>query len=70
MTSPRTGFSAAWGAGPDGDDLALLRLLLGSVGDDDAAGGLLLFFQTLDDHAIVQGTQIHRYSCRFFSNLG
>ena len=29
-------------AGADGDDLAFLRLLLGGVGNDDAAGGLLL----------------------------
>ena len=28
-------------AGADGDDLAFLRLFLGGVGDDDAAGGLV-----------------------------
>ena len=31
----------------DGDDLALDRLLLGGVGDDDAALGLLFFFTRL-----------------------
>src|SRR5262245_37191631 len=31
-------------ARPDGDHFALLRLLLGGIGDDDAAGGLLLRF--------------------------
>ena len=50
------GFVAA--ARADGDDLALRRLLLGGVGDDDAAGGLLLGVDTLDDHAVVQGTEL------------
>ena len=44
-------------AGADGDDLALLRLLLGGVGNDDAALGLLLGIDALDDHAVVQGTE-------------
>ena len=42
----------------DGDDLALRRLLLGGVGNDDAALGLLLGIDTLDDHAVVQGTEL------------
>src|SRR5215470_4724837 len=37
-------------AGPNGDDLALHRLLLGSIGNDNAAGGLVLGFNALDDH--------------------
>src|SRR5690606_35759555 len=34
--------------------LALDRLLGGRVGDHDPAGGHLLFFHALDDHAVVQ----------------
>ena len=45
-------------AGADGDDLALRRLLLGGVGNDDAAGGLVLGVDALDDHAVVQGTEL------------
>jgi hypothetical protein len=40
-------------AGTDGDDLALAGLLLGGIGDDDAAGGLVLSLDTLDDNTIV-----------------
>ena len=47
------------GAGADGDDLAFLRLLLGGVGDDDAALGLFLAFEALDHDAVVQGTERH-----------
>src|SRR6266850_1756083 len=36
-------------AGPDRDHLALLRLLLGAVGNDDAAVLLLVLGQTLDE---------------------
>ena len=35
------------GAGADGDDLALHRLFLGGVGNDDAAGGLGVFLEPL-----------------------
>src|SRR6266851_4868089 len=38
----------------DGDDLGLLRLLLGGVGNDDATPDLLLLFDALDHHAVVQ----------------
>src|SRR5215471_13658780 len=41
-----------------GDDLAFLRLLLGSVGDDDAAGGLVVGLDAAHDHAVVQGTEL------------
>ena len=44
--------------GADGDDLALGGFFLGGVRDDDAAGGLLLGVDTLDDHAVVQGTEL------------
>src|SRR5947208_5566284 len=41
-------------ARPHGDDLALARLLLGGVGNDDAAGRLRLGIDALDDDAIVK----------------
>src|SRR5690554_4454299 len=41
-------------AGPDGDDLALLRLFLGGVGDVETAPHLLRFFEGLDDHPICE----------------
>src|SRR5262249_55362419 len=44
-------------AGADRDDLALLRLLPRGIGNDDAAGGLLLGFDAAHDHAVVQGTE-------------
>ena len=47
-------------AGADGDDLALLRLLLGGVGNDDAAGGLHLRIDTANDDTIVKRTKFHR----------
>src|SRR5215475_2161118 len=47
--------AAAW---TNGDDLAFLRLLLGGVGNDDAALGLLLGVDALHDHAVVQGTKL------------
>src|SRR6478736_280667 len=53
------------GAGADGDDLAFLRLLLGGVGDDDAAFGAFFAFDALDDDAVVQRTEVrcHWASC-------
>src|ERR1700744_4629014 len=55
---------AAW---PEGDDLALLRLLLGGVRDDDAAFRLFLAFEAADDDAVMQGTELHVLS--FLSRL-
>src|SRR5438105_2392522 len=46
----------------DGDDLALVGLLCGGVGNDDATRGLALFFDALDDHAVVQRTNFHAIS--------
>src|SRR3954464_5080692 len=43
----------------DGDDLALVGLLGGGVGDDDATCGLALLFDALDDHAVMQRTNLH-----------
>ena len=45
--------------GADGDNLTLLRLLLGGVGDDDAAGGLCFGVDAADDHAVVQGAELY-----------
>src|SRR5690554_4147619 len=42
-------------------DHALDGLLLGGIGDDDPTLGLKLFFQTFDEHSIVQRTNLHRY---------
>lgn len=41
-------------AGAGGDDLALLRLLLGGVGDDQAGCGGLDSFKGLDEDAILE----------------
>src|SRR5689334_16013900 len=48
-------------AGTRGDDLALLGLLLRGVGDDDAAGGLLLGIDAAHEHAVVQWTEMHAH---------
>src|ERR1700688_2192429 len=42
----------------DGDDLGLLRLLLGGVGDGDATPHLLLLLDALHHHSVVQGTDV------------
>ena len=46
-------------AGAHGEDLALLGLLLGGVGDDQAAGGGLLGLAGLDDDAVFEGLKVH-----------
>src|SRR5579864_3862861 len=43
----------------DGDHFALRRLFLGGVGNDDAAGRLLLGIDALDDDAVVKRTKFH-----------
>ena len=45
----------------DGDDFALRGLFLGGVGNDDAAGGLLLGIDALDDDAVVKRAEFHGY---------
>src|ERR671919_1627635 len=45
-----------------GQDLALLRLLLGCIGNDQSAGGRLPALTGLYDDAIVEGLQVH--ACR------
>src|SRR5690606_7779636 len=58
------------GAIADGDDLAALGLFLRRVGDDDAAGGLLLcLLQTLDHDAVMQGLQLHVWHLLWFVEL-
>src|SRR6185437_14687822 len=47
------------GAGACGDHFAFLRLLLGGVGNDDPAFGLLLRVDALDDDAIMQRAKFH-----------
>src|SRR6476620_2084355 len=45
-------------AGADSDNFALHWLFLGGVGNDDPASGLVLGFNTLDDHAVVQRAEL------------
>ena len=57
-------------ARPDGDDLALHRLLFGGVGDDDPAGGLGVLFDAAHDHAVMQRAKLHGlYLTLFPTNL-
>src|SRR3954452_7983410 len=53
------------GTRTDGQDLALHGLFLGGIGDDDAALGLLLLVDALDDDSIVQRPELHRHSLQF-----
>ena len=46
-------------AGADADDFALGGLLFGGIGNDDAAGALLLGIDALDDDAVVKRTEFH-----------
>ena len=46
-------------AGADSQDLALLRLLLGGVGDDQAGGRRLLGLVGLYDDAVIERLQGH-----------
>src|SRR6185436_19679019 len=50
------------GASADGDDVALLRLFLDRVGNDYAAGGLLIRLDPTDQHAVMQWTKCHSSS--------
>src|ERR1051326_1263206 len=43
-----------------GDHLALHRLFLRRIGDDDAARGLLFRFHAPDQHAVMQRTESHK----------
>ena len=54
---------------PGGDDLALLRLLSGTVGNDDAPADLLSFFDPPDDHAILKRAYTCHMSLLLFNEL-
>ena len=43
----------------DREDFALLRLLFGGVGDDEAADGRLLGLPGPDDDAVLEGLELH-----------
>src|SRR5690554_3759009 len=45
-----------------GHDFTLIRLLAGGIGDHDATGGLALGLEAPDDHAVMQGTDFHRFA--------
>ena len=49
-------------AGTDGDHLALLRLFLCGIWDDDAARSLFLRFNSTDNDAVVQGTECYGHA--------
>src|SRR3954468_9091425 len=49
------------GTRTDGDDLALLRLLLGGVRNDDATGGPGFLLNAADHDAIMEWTELHRF---------
>src|SRR5947208_2225382 len=49
----------------DGDDLALLGLLLRGVRDNDPALFHFLLLEPLDENAVMQGTNLHRFSASF-----
>src|SRR5436190_14893755 len=46
----------------DGEDTAALRLLLGRVGQHDAADSRLLLIEDLDDQAVTKRLQVHAHS--------
>src|SRR5215203_5165581 len=58
------------GAGAGGDHLALLRLLFGSVGNDDAAFRLFLAVDAADDDAVMQWPKFHRVVSRLWGRHG
>src|SRR5215471_13757835 len=46
-------------SGTGGNDLALHRLFLGRVGDDDAASSLQVLFDAAHDDAVVERAKLH-----------
>src|SRR5260370_26506586 len=56
-------------AGPDGDDLALLRLLFGGVGNDDPPRAFFLGVNALDDDTVVKRTELHRHPPKLLIKL-
>jgi len=47
------------GARSGGNDFAFHRLFFGSIGDDDAAYGLLFLLNAADEDAILQRSKSH-----------
>ncbi|CUW38230.1 conserved exported protein of unknown function [Magnetospirillum sp. XM-1] len=62
----------ATGAGTDSHHFTLHGLFLGGVGDDDAAGGLLFGVEALDQHAVMERTELHfgNYLRKTFRSAG
>ena len=56
-------------AGADGDDFALHRLFFDGVGNDDAAGGLLVLFNATHDHPVVQRAKFHGSTSMFKNGI-
>src|SRR5262249_4391050 len=52
------------GAWPNGNNLALLRLLFGRIRDDDSALRALFLFQTAHYDAVMQRPKLHGYPPR------
>src|SRR5918998_465159 len=52
-------------APPHGDDLALLRLFLRGVGDDDAAPNLLALLDAAQDYAVVKRSDVGSHANSF-----
>jgi hypothetical protein len=52
----------------DGDHPAFLRLLLGGIGDDDSAFGLLFALEALNYDPVMQGTECHVVSFLFWAS--
>src|SRR5215470_13642906 len=50
----------------DGDDFALGGFFLGGVGNDDAAGRLILGIDALNDDAVVERTKFHGVLLGYF----
>src|SRR5690242_14545349 len=50
------------GSVADSEHLALLRLLLGCIGEDDPACGRLLLLNRLNDQAVLKRLQLHRHT--------
>ena len=59
MSSGMSSLVVAPAAGADSEHFALLRLLLGGVGDDQTGCGGLLGLVGLDDDAVIEGLEIH-----------
>jgi hypothetical protein len=54
-------------SGTHSDDLTFLRLLLGGIGDNDSAFGLLFTLEALDHDPVMQGSKCHVVSFLFLA---